>query len=135
MILDMQDSFLSTATPPLETIGGYASGVSDYRDTGEASSLDGHRKLYLNIEGIANLTSDGADTVTITLTTDTATGFATAKRTLYTSGAIAKGAVAATRTKILVPEGASRYIRVEWTISAIGTSSAGGTFKAFLSVS
>jgi hypothetical protein len=132
MILDKQDSFL-TVTTALENLGGHASGVSDYRDTGAVGANDGHRKLYLNIVGVSDLVdADGTPTVTIALVSDSAVGFATAKVTDWTSAAIAKDALAAYRAKVLLPEDIKRYARIEWTLSNGGDS--GGLFKAFLSV-
>jgi methionine-rich copper-binding protein CopC len=130
-MLDKQEYFLTTAGA--ETLGGHASGNSDYRTLDAAEAHDGHRKKYLNIMGIADLTSTEADTVTITLVSDLAVGFATAKVTNYTSAAIAKGSVAATRLKVLLPEDMKKYYRIEWTVTSAGTCSAGGTFKAYIS--
>jgi hypothetical protein len=133
MIIDLNEYFMTTDDPPVDDLGGHASGYSDYFDSGEAESMDGHRKVYLNIEGTSDLTSDGADTETIILESDTAVGFATNVTTHYTSGALAKDAIAAVRTKVLLPEGMYRYFRIKWTISSVGTSSAGGHFHAYLS--
>lgn len=132
MILDKQEAFVTVSTA-LETLGGHESGVSDYVDFGAANALDGHKKMYLNIAGIADLEASGSETITIALVSDTNPNFATAKKTEFTSGAIAKGSVAAYRKKIQIPEGMYRYVRIEWTIS--GTSTGGGTFKAFRSES
>jgi len=132
MILDLEEFFLTTLGS--ESLGGSTTSQSDYRDNGVAEANDGHRKKYLNIEGVSNLTSDGADTVTITLVSDTAVGFATNKTTHYTSGAIAKDEIAAKRLKIALPEGMYRYMRVEWTVTAIGSKTVStGLFKAFIS--
>jgi hypothetical protein len=132
MILDYQEAFLTTAAS--ETLGGATTSASDYRDLGAANALDGHRKTYLNIEGVSDLTSTSSDTVTITLESDTAVGFGTNVTTEYTSGALAKDAIAALRTKVALPEGMYRYIRIKWTVTTSGTITAStGTFKAYLS--
>lgn len=126
MILDRQDAFVSTATPPVETLGGTASGVSEIRNLESAGALDGSKKVWLNIVGVAGSTSD---TLTIILASDSAVGFATAKVTNYTTAAIAGTAMAATRIKVLLPEGVKAFSRIEWTHSSNNSI----TFKAFLS--
>ena len=134
MILDDKEFFLTVAGLPT-LCPAFVSGVSDYRDTSNAAANDGtNRKRYLNIVGLTNLTSTGADTLTITFKSSAAAAM-TGLQTDYTFAAIAKGSVATTQLKIPLPEGMLQYIRIEWTVSAIGTVSAGGTFKAFLSES
>lgn len=131
MMTDKQEYFLTTGGS--ETIGGYTSGTSDYRTLDAAKAHDGHRKKYLNIAGITDMTSTGSDTLTIALVSDTDSGFATAKKTDHSFTAIAKGSIAATRLKIALPEDMYKYYRLEWTVSSNGTPSAGGTFKAWIS--
>jgi hypothetical protein len=137
MILDKMDSFYNTTADTTgylaanETLGGTTSGTGQIRDLAELDNFGGHRKLYLNIEGAANLTGGTTPTLTVNLCSDSAIGFATAKVTNYTSGVIAAASVAATRIKVLLPDGVKRYSRMEWTLT--GTPTGGGTFKAFLS--
>jgi len=133
MIIDLNEYFKTTDATPVDDLGGHESGYSDYFDKEIAAAMDGHRKIYLNIEGTSDLTSTDADTETIVLESDTAVGFATNVTTHFTSGALAKDAIAAYRKKVLLPEGMYRYFRIKWTISSVGTSSAGGHFHAYLS--
>jgi hypothetical protein len=133
MILD-DNEYFKTVTTAVTTLGGSTSSASDYFDMEETGAMDGHRKKYLNIEGILDLTSDGADTVTITLESDTAVGFATNLTTHYTTGALAKDAIAALDKHVLLPEGMYRYFRIKWVVTAIGSKTAStGTFVAYIS--
>ncbi len=131
MQIDDQQFFLTTAGSKT-LCGAYVSGVSDYRDTGAAGALDGHRKKYLNIEGLVDLTSTDADTLTIKLVSHDDVLFS-GPTTEYTTGAIAKDAIADAIYHIALPEDMLRYIRIEWTVTSVGTVSAGGSFNAFLS--
>jgi hypothetical protein len=132
MLIDDQEFFPTTAGVQTLNLGS-ASGNSDYRDTGIAGHYDdAHRKTYLNIVGLTDMTSGDGAVLNILLVSDTAVGFATAKKTEWSKLLIAKTDVAGMVEKIPLPEGMYRYIRIEWTIS-VGTASAGGDFKAFLS--
>lgn len=131
MIRDYHQSFLTTADG--ETLcPAYVSGVSAYRDTGAAGAYDGHRKCFLNIAGISDLTSTGADTLTIVLQSHDDTAFS-GPTTEWSSGALAKDAIADLELKVPMPEGMDRYIRISWTVSSVGTVSAGGEFEAWIS--
>lgn len=138
MILDKMDFFYNTTADSTgylaanEVLGGTVSGVGQIRDLASLDNFGGHRKVYLNIEGAANLTGGTTPTLTVALCSDSAVGFATAKVTNYSSGSIAAASVAGTRIKVLLPDGVKQYSRMEWTLT--GSPTGGGTFKAFLSV-
>jgi hypothetical protein len=129
MILDRQEYF-RTVTTGLETIGGHEAGTSDYRDTHAVGAFDTSKKTYLVIEGSTDLVRGaGAANLVITLTSDSAAAFNVAKVTHHT-WTIAKANVAATRTRIQLPESIKRYCRIEWDVSE--ASDSGGAFKAYL---
>jgi hypothetical protein len=132
MIRDYYESFFTTAG--VETLNeGTASGHSDYMDLGIAGAFDDeHRKRYLNIVGLADMTTGDGAVLNIYLVSDTAVGFATAKKTEWSKLAIVATDINGLVQKAVLPEGMYRYIRIEWTIS-VGTASGGGDFQAFLS--
>lgn len=130
MILDMLERFLTTGGS--ETLGGNSSGTSDYWDLEVPRALEGHRKLYLNLEGIAALTGGTTPTQVVTIESDSASGFSTA---LVTNGTLWSGAniASTTRVKLPLPDGIKRFCRIKW--APTGSPTGGGTFKVFLSES
>ncbi len=103
---------------------------SEYRDLGADSALDGHRKVYLNLEGVSALTGG---TYTITLEhadDDSGTNLATALTLVAATGNVA----ATTRLKFPLPEGLKNCVRVNALASA-ATGLGGGLFKVFFSAS
>jgi hypothetical protein len=131
MIRDYYDSFFTTAG--VETLNlGSTSGNSDYMDLGVAEANDdAHRKRYLNIVGLTDMTSGDGAVLNLKLVSHDDILFS-GPTTEWSKLAIAKDAVADMIEKIVLPEGMERYIRIEWTIT-VGTASAGGDFQAFLS--
>lgn len=130
MIRDYQESFL-TETTAVEELGGHASGVSDYRDTGQAGAYDdAHRKTFLNIAGLSDVTTSDGGTLTIILESHDDVAFS-GPTTEWSSGALAATAIEGLEYHVPLPEGMLRYIRIKWTIA--GTCTDGGHFEAFLS--
>jgi hypothetical protein len=128
---DYYDSFFTTAG--VETLNeGTASGNSDYMDTGKAGAFDDeHRKRFLNIVGLADLTTGDGAVLNIYLVSHDDVLFS-GPTIAWSKLAIAATAIADMIVKVPIPADMLRYIRIEWTIS-VGTASAGGDFQAFLS--
>jgi hypothetical protein len=134
MILDDNEYFKVVTTLSKTLCPLFVSGNSDYMDQGVRGGFtNGHKKRYLNILGITDITSTGADNITFYLYSASNTTFNSNKTAEYTSAAIEATDVKGKVIKVVLPEDMYRYIRIEWVITAVGTVSAGGTFNAFIS--
>ncbi len=124
MIIDKLAYYKTSAGS--ESLGGYADGNSEYMRFRAAGAHDGHRKFYLNIFGVAQLSGGASPKITINLTSGE--DGSTFGQTDYTTGAID---IPDGIKRVPLPEGIDEYSRIEWTVS--GAPTGGGTFKAFIS--